>query len=77
MPQVGTLKYECPSNAHYAEYTEVDKHQAIVLISYVETHNSKKEEVVFGQRRKQSHEWRQALVGGARSIFLALSETQK
>ena len=45
--KLGHFQYECPSYAHYAKYAEPDEDQEMLLMSYVETHNSKREKVWF------------------------------
>ena len=45
--KLGHFQYECPSYAHYADYAKLDNDQEMLLMSYVETQNSKREEVSY------------------------------
>ena len=67
--KLGHFQYECPSYAHYAEYAELDEDQEMLLMSYVETHNSKREEVWFLDSGCSNH------MSGDKQWFMELDQS--
>lgn len=45
--KLGHFQYECPNWEKVANYAELDEEEEMLLMSYVELHNSKREEVWF------------------------------
>ncbi|KAJ8628498.1 hypothetical protein MRB53_021805 [Persea americana] len=67
--KLGHFQYECPSWEKNVNYAEHDGDQELLLMSYVEMHNSKREEVWFLDSGCSNH------MSGDKRWFLELDET--